>query len=181
MRKARLVTLATLALAALPAPAAADDLHVSDAWIPAYADKPASAPLFLTLVNTGNTADRLLGASSPAAESVSLQGMALSDGTLKAQPVKAVELPAGVPVPLAAGGVWLQLEGLKAPLRARASYTVTLKFENGGEREYAVRARPTLLASESLDNLRTDPLQQPGQPARTEGLDDALRSDPFLR
>ncbi len=181
MSKARLLTLAALACGSFAGTALADGIHVGEAWIPAYGENLRNAPVFLTLVNLGKGSDRLVGARSDGAAAVSLQTLAVQDGELRAQPLQAVSLPPGVPVPLAAGGTWLMLEDLKAPLRARATYTLKLVFEQAGEREYRVRVRPTPLAGDNLENLRTDPLQQPGQTQRTEGLDDALRSDPFLR
>lgn len=181
MSKTRLLTLAALACTAFATPTLAGDLHVREAWIPAYAENVSTAPVFLTLVNLGKDADRLVSARSDGAARVSLQALSVQDGELRATPLRGVALPPGVPVPLEAGSAWLQMEGLKGPLRPRATYTLKLTFEKAGEREVRVRVRPTPLAGESLDNLRTDPQQQPGQTPRSEGLDDALRSDPFLR
>jgi copper(I)-binding protein len=106
--------------------------------------------------------------------------MVIEGGEARQREIAAVELPPGVPVPLQAGGAYLVLEGLKPTSRPRAAQTIRLVFEHAGEREYRVRVRPQGLGDDTLENLRTDPLQQPGKPARTEGLDDALRTDPLL-
>lgn len=181
MIKTRLLALAVLALNTFAAPALADTLHVRDAWIPVYGDTVRNAPVFLTLLNMSDTNDRLLGASSDAAARVSIQAMGVADDALRTHTLDAVALPVGVPVTLNPGGVWLLLEDIHTPLRVRALYTVKLMFEHAGEREYRIRARVTNIAAETLDNMRTDPMQTRTQPERTEGLDDALRTDPFLR
>lgn len=172
---------AAAAAAAISMPVSAQTVHVRDAWIPAYSEAPARAPVFMTLVNTGERPDRLLSASAQGVASVSLQTLAMSDDELRGHTLKAIELPAGVALPLEAGGAWLMLEGLQAPMRARATYTLTLQFEHAGTQQVQVRVRPTSLLGDGLRNLRTDPLQEPGQTQRIEGLDDALRTDPFLR
>ncbi|PTD97772.1 copper chaperone PCu(A)C [Pseudothauera lacus] len=180
MIKNKLVSLAVVACTLGAGPVLASGIHVRDAWIPAYGEGARSAPLFLTVTNTG-TPDRLIGARSDAAERVSINTLQAHEGELRATALQAVALPSGVPVIFESGNAWLQLEGLKAPLRPRATVTVKLVFERAGEREYRIRVRPNPLGGDTLENMRTDPLQQPGQTQRTEGLDDALRSDPFLR
>lgn len=181
MIKTRLLALAALACTTLAAPALAETIHVRDAWIPVYGDTLRAAPVFLTLVNLGESADRLLSASSDDATAVSIQTMSVADDTLRPHTLDNVVLPVGVPVALTPGGAWLMLEGMKTPLRGRTVYTVKLVFEHAGEREYRIRGRVSNIAMDTLENMRTDPMQSTTQPERTEGLDDALRTDPFLR
>jgi len=181
MKYAQRLTLAALVCGALAsAPAAAERIHVRDAWMPAYAGNPRNAPVFLTLVNLGPEPDRLIAVKVEGGAAASIRAMVIEGGEARQREIAAVELPPGVPVPLQAGGAYLVLEGLKATPRPRAAQTVRLVFEHAGEREYRVRVRPQGLGDDTLENLRTDPLQQPGKPARTEGLDDALRTDPLL-
>lgn len=174
-------TLLCLGLALGSLAAQAGDIHVRDAWMPAYGEKPDSAPAFLTLINLGATEDRLIGARSEGAREVSLRTLRLDDGELRTVPLQAVSLPPGVPVVFESGLAWLMLEGFNTPLAARGTQTITLIFERAGEVEHRIRIRNVQPGGGSLDNMRTDPLQSPGQTQRTEGLDDALRSDPFLR
>jgi len=181
MIKTRLLALAAFACTTLAAPALADTIHVRDAWIPVYGDQQRNAPVFLTLVNMGDSADRLLRVHSNDATKVSIQTMGVTDDALRPHTLDTVVLPVGVPVALSPGGAWLMLEGMHAPARSRAMYTVVLVFEHAGEIEYRIRGRLSNIGVDTLENLRTDPMQSTTQPERTEGMDDALRSDPFLR
>jgi len=181
MIKTRLLALAAFACTTLAAPALADTIHIRDAWIPVYGDQQRNAPIFLTLVNMGDSADRLLSVHSNDATKVSIQAMSVADDVLRPHTLDSVVLPVGVPVALSPGGAWLMLEGMQAPARARAMYSVVLVFEHAGEIEYRIRGRLSNIAADTLENLRTDPMQSPTRSERTEGMDDALRTDPFLR
>jgi hypothetical protein len=92
-----------------------------------------TAPLAVTLTNTGREADRLVRVSSPIATS----GIAVADDlvipggrTLTAGqtgPVAAIEVSYEDGEPLIA------LAGLRAPLRSGVSYPVAFEFERAGE------------------------------------------------
>lgn len=183
MKKAQRLMLGALACGALAsAAAAAESIHVRNAWMPAYTDDARSAPVFLTLVNLGAKSDRLVGVKADGAAVAGIRVIAVENGEARQRELTAVELPPGVPVPLQAGGAYLVLEGLKAPLKPRAAQTIRLVFQNAGERELRVKVRPEGLGDDPLENLRTDPLQVPiGKPAHSEGVDEALRTDPFQR
>lgn len=181
MKSAKHLTLVALACAAfVSGNAVADAIEARDAWLPAYGERVRVAPVFMTLVNHADSADRLIAVRTDIARDASVQTMALVDGELRQQRLRSVELPAGVPVSLHAGGAYVVLDGIDAPLQPRAAHTLHLVFEKAGEREVRVRVRPAARDGTALENLRTDPLQQPGQLPRTEGLDD-VRTDPFLR
>jgi copper(I)-binding protein len=92
-----------------------------------------TAPLAITVVNTGRVADRLVGVSSP----IATAGIAVADElvvpggrTLTAGqtgPVAAIEVPYEDDEPLIA------LTGLRVPVRSGVSYPVTFRFERAGE------------------------------------------------
>ena len=87
---------------------------------------------YLTLVNRG-AADRLLSASSPAAESVELHTMAMEGDVMRMRQLPSVDVPAGARVEFKPGARHLMLIGLKAPLKAGSSVQVTLEFEKAGK------------------------------------------------
>ena len=87
---------------------------------------------FLQLKNQGG-ADKLLSASAAVANSVELHMMKMEGDVMHMRQVDAIELPAGQTVDLKPGGFHLMLIGLKAPLKAGASFPLKLKFEKAGE------------------------------------------------
>src|SRR5258708_32859653 len=109
-------------------------LEIAQPWARAT---PPSAPAgggFLKITNTGSTPDRLISASSPAAELVQVHEMKM-DGSVKRmrEVEKGLEIPAGGSVMLAPGGYHLMMMGLKAPFKQGASVPVTLGFEKAGK------------------------------------------------
>jgi periplasmic copper chaperone A len=89
---------------------------------------------YMSITNKGVAADRLVSASSPAAEKVQIHEMTMQNGVMKMR-----ELPNGLPieagrtVSLAPGGNHLMLVGLKAPLKQGDKVPVTLNFEKAGK------------------------------------------------
>lgn len=178
-KRNRLVTLVLAIGLTTTASAVAGDIRVRDAWIEPAGQR--NAIVQLTLVNTSDADDRLLGVTSASAARVSIQAMAVADGVWARHTLQAVDVPAGMAVPLQPGGAFLILEDLSETLRPRANVVLRLTFERAGTLESRARVRPSALADDALDNLRTDPLQQPGRPQRRDGLDDAVKTDPFLQ
>jgi copper(I)-binding protein len=98
---------------------------------------------YLTVKNDGAT-DKLLGASSPAAQRVELH-ITLRDGDiLRMREVKELGIPAGSSLVLEPNGAHLMLTGLKRPFKTGEKVPVTLRFAKAGEVkiELAVRAPP---------------------------------------
>ncbi|NMG02680.1 copper chaperone PCu(A)C [Azoarcus taiwanensis] len=163
------------------APATAQEIQWREAWMPAYSVEMTNTPLFATLVNLSQRNDRLIAVRSDQAEQVSIRALQQVDGTLREVVLDSLELPAGVPITLGSDTAWLLLENTRTPVRARSTHTVTLVFEHAGEVSRRVRATPVRFPAERVEDIHSDPLQRPVTAPRSEGLDDALRSDPFLR
>ncbi len=163
------------------APALAQDIQWRDAWMPAYSVETADTPIFATLINLSERNDRLVAVRSDDAAAVTIRALRLIDGELREVTLDGLELPAGVPVTLNSGSAWLLLEQTRVPVRARSTQTLTLVFEHAGEIRQRVRATPVRFPAERVDDIHSDPLQRPVTAPRSEGLDDALRTDPFLR
>ncbi len=89
---------------------------------------------YLTIVNKGSAADKLVAASSPASERVEIHEMKMEGGVMKMQEVAGgLAVDAGKSVALAPGGYHLMLMGLKAPLKEGDKVPVTLTFEKAGK------------------------------------------------
>jgi len=108
-------------------------LKVQQPWARVTVVGQQAGGAFLTIQNTGSTADKLLGASTPAAQRVELHTMTMDGDVMKMREVPAIELPAGQTVRLQPGGQHLMLMGLKAPLQRGQKLPLTLKFEKAGE------------------------------------------------
>lgn len=128
---------AALAAALASAPAGAADVHVEEAWARASAGEARNGAAYVTLLNRGaDTA--LISAESPAAERAELHMHITDGGAARMRRAGSVPLPAGARVTLAPGGVHIMLMGLRAPLREGASFSMTLRFDDGDSRETEV-------------------------------------------
>ncbi len=96
---------------------------------------------YLSLDNRGGTADRLVGAHSPACERVELHAMWMEGDVMRMRQRDAIELPAGGRVEFKPGGLHLMLVGLKAPLKAGETFPLTLTFEKAGTVEVTVNVQ----------------------------------------
>lgn len=130
---AALAVAAAFALPALAHEYEAGDLHIGHPWARATAEGMPTGAAFLSIRNDGDTADRLLGASTDRAETVEIHRGVMEDGIARMRPVEAVELPAGEEVILAPGGYHLMLMGLDGALVEGTRFPLTLEFERAGE------------------------------------------------
>jgi copper(I)-binding protein len=127
--------LAAPLLLALPARAQemrAGDLVIAQPWSRA-AGQGGTGAGFLTIGNRGAAADRLVGASSPAARTTELHTHMREGEVMRMRPVPGIDIPPGGTVTLEPGGMHLMLIGLAAPLRQGETVPVTLRFERAGE------------------------------------------------
>lgn len=125
------LALALLATAAHAAGAAG--IAIQDAWTRATAPGQVVAGGFMTVVNTGTTADRLLRASSTAARAVQMHESRVDDGVMRMREMTdGVTVPAGGRVEFKPRGLHLMLVDLKAPLQAGARVPVTFEFAHAG-------------------------------------------------
>lgn len=97
---------------------------------------PAGAPAggaYLTITNSGSTADRLMAGSSPVAGVVQIHEMAMVDNTMTMRELPdGLTIPAGETAVLKPGGFHVMLMELSAPLVEGTMVPVTLVFENAG-------------------------------------------------
>jgi copper(I)-binding protein len=137
------------ALAALVAsPASAHDytagsLEIKHPWARATPRGASVAGGYLTIVNKGTVADRLVGGSSPVAGRFEIHEMKMEGGVMKMRPLpNGLEIRPGATVELKPGSYHLMFMGLKQPLEQGKRIKGTLVFEKAGrlEVEYAVEA-----------------------------------------
>jgi copper(I)-binding protein len=98
---------------------------------------PPGAPTaagYLTVTNTGQTPDRLLGGSSPLADKIDVHDMSMTGGIMRMRPVEGgLVIPAGQTVKLEPGGFHLMIAGPKQTFKVGDHIPATLRFEHAGE------------------------------------------------
>ena len=123
-------------LLALSVPAWAADtaiIHVKEPWARESPPTVTNGAAYMTLVNTGKAADRLIGASGEVSATVELHTHLMEGGVMKMRPIKAIEVNPGEPAVLRPGGLHIMLIGLKKPLVAGQTFPLRLRFEQAGE------------------------------------------------
>lgn len=132
----------TLASASAAAPGAAMTLQISQAWSRATPPAAITGAGYLTIRNTGKSADRLVGGSTPVAAKLEIHEMSMTGGVMRMRPVKGgLAIAPGQSVILKPGGYHLMLIGLKRPLKAGERLPVTLTFERTGAVETELEVR----------------------------------------
>ena len=122
----------TAARARAAAVAAKANIDITEAWARASGNA-TTAPIYFHIVSAKD-ADKLLGVD------VSIAGkIELKDEMGRAIAVPMIDVPAGGTVNFAAGGRYLNLVGLKAPLKEGDSFLVTFKFDKAGTSSTAVK------------------------------------------
>lgn len=93
---------------------------------------------YFSIENVGTVPDRLLGASSPAAERATLHMHSRDGDVMRMRESPAIALPPGKTVKLEPGGQHVMLIGLREPLNQGDTLPLTLRFERAGEVTLAV-------------------------------------------
>ena len=118
---------------ATPAAITLGPLEISGAFTRATLPDAKSGGGFLTIVNTGGEADRLVSAASPVADMVQLHEMKMEGDVMKMSQVEnGIDIAAGETVVLAPGGLHLMFMGLRQAFVEGSAIPVTLTFEKAG-------------------------------------------------
>ena len=108
-------------------------LKIGHPWARPTVPGQSTGGAYLSVHNTGNTPDRLLGASSPVAQRVEVHEMRMDGDVMRMREMPTLDLAAGQRVALAPGGLHLMLTGLKAPLKVGDKLPLKLRFEKAGQ------------------------------------------------
>jgi len=131
--------------AVIPAIAAGEGtktIVIERPWARASIMQSRPGVAYLTIVNNGKRADRLIEASAPAAGHIMIHESQMVDGVMSMRHRENVPIEPGQSVALEPGGLHLMLMDLKQPLRKGEEFDVTLRFEHGG----LVKVRVPILA-----------------------------------
>jgi copper(I)-binding protein len=110
------------------------DLRIENAWSRATPGGAKIGGGYLTIINNGSAADRLIAATTSAAAKVEIHEMSMQGNVMHMQPVKSgVVIEPHKSVSLQPGGYHLMLMNLKMPLKQGDKVPVTLEFEKAGK------------------------------------------------
>jgi periplasmic copper chaperone A len=110
-------------------------LEIDAPWARATPPGASVAGGYASIMNRGAAPDRLLSASSPAAQRVELHIMSMQGSVMKMRQVPALEVPAHGELMLQPGGAHLMFLGIKKPFKEGEKVPVKLRFEKAGEVE----------------------------------------------
>jgi copper(I)-binding protein len=125
-----------LAMVAMPA---FSQVRIDDPWTRATPPGAKVGAGYMKI--TSPAADRLIGASSPAAARVELHVTEKKGDVLRMREVKAYDIPARGGFELSPGGAHLMLVDIKAPFKEGAKIPLTLRFEKAGELKVELQVR----------------------------------------
>ncbi len=96
--------------------------------------------VYMNIANSG-AADKLIKANTDVANTVELHTVINENGVMQMRPVPAIDVPANGSVELKPGGYHVMLIGVNRQLEAGELITVTLTFENAGEKQVQAELR----------------------------------------
>lgn len=114
------------------------DLKIDHPWARATPGAITTGAAYLAVTAQGQSPDRLIAAETPRAAKAELHTMMMDGDIMKMRQVSAVEINPGEPTLLRPGGLHIMLIGLKAPLREKDSFPMTLTFEKAGKVEVQI-------------------------------------------
>jgi copper(I)-binding protein len=114
-------------------------LELSGGWARAMLPGQPTGGAYLTIVNRGSDADRLVGVASPAAGKVEIHSMTMENDVMVMRPLAdGLEIPAGATVTLEPSGLHLMFMDVREPFQAGGSVPVTLDFAKAGRLELSL-------------------------------------------
>lgn len=116
---------------------------------------PAGAPVsggYMTIRNTGDQADRLVGGSADFAGKVEIHEMAMDGDVMKMREIEGgIEIPAGGEIVLKPGGLHVMFMQLGEQLEEGAELPATLTFERAGDVDVVFSVESLATIREQMD------------------------------
>lgn len=119
-----------------------EDIEIAEPWLRAMLPGQPAAGGYLTIVNRGAAADRLVAVTSPRAGRVEIHDMAIENDVMRMRPVEGgLVLEPGASVELAPGGLHLMFLDVRGAFADGEQVPVTLEFETAGKAEISFDVR----------------------------------------
>ncbi len=133
MNKLRTPAMAAAVLSILATvPAYAGDIAVDEPFARASAGGATVGAAYMTLKNSGTTADALVAVASPVAARAELHTHIKDGDITRMRKVEEIDVPAGGSVSLQPGGLHVMLIDLRQPLKQGEEFPLTLTFSKAG-------------------------------------------------
>jgi periplasmic copper chaperone A len=113
-------------------------IEIDTPWARASIGTARPGVAYVTIRNTADEADRLVGVETAVAARPEVHEMLQEGGIMKMRPAGPLEIPPGGEVRLEPGGLHIMLMQLQAPLEEGEQFSVTFVFEKAGEITVAV-------------------------------------------
>jgi len=114
------------------------DIHIMKPWSRPLPAVSVNGAAYMTFMNKGDSPDRLLSVSTPAARKAEIHNHIMEGGMMKMRPVGSLDITPGDGTVLQPGGLHVMLMGLTEPLVEGQSFPLTLNFERAGSIEVKV-------------------------------------------
>ena len=141
LRALRLIAASALTISfCLPAIAGEvehDTLSITELRSKATVGRNSAA--YATIVNHGDTVDRLVAIETDVAKAAELHTHLMEDGVMKMQRIDAIEVHPGAPGILKPGGDHIMLIGMKRKFEAGETMPMTFVFEQAGKIDVLVQ------------------------------------------
>ncbi|MGH6895989.1 MAG: copper chaperone PCu(A)C [Geminicoccaceae bacterium] len=108
-------------------------LEIDTPWTRASIGTARPGAAYVTIRNTGDEPDRLVGVETPVAAQPEVHEMEAEGGVMKMRPAQPLEIPPSGEVRLAPGGPHIMLMELQAPLEEGEQIPLTFVFDKAGE------------------------------------------------
>ncbi|SRR6266566_1724207 len=111
---------------------AASTMVIDQPWARATPGGAKTGAAYMTVKNSGASADRLLGATTSVADKVQFHKETTDNGVSRMQEVPSVNIEPGAQITFKPGEMHMMMVGLKQPLKEGQSLPMTLQFEKAG-------------------------------------------------
>ena len=117
---------------------AANPIVIEQPWARATPGGARTGAAYMTLINSGTSGDRLLGATTPLADKVQFHKETEDNGVSRMRQVQSMELKSGAKIIFKPRELHMMIVGLKQPLTEGQTFPLTLQFEKAGNIEVTV-------------------------------------------
>lgn len=111
----------------------ASTITIEQPWARATPAGTKTGAAYLTIINHGSAADRLVSASTPMASKVQFHEETNDNGILRMRELPSVKVGPGATVTFKPGGMHIMLVGVKQQLKEGQTFPLVLEFEKAAK------------------------------------------------
>jgi periplasmic copper chaperone A len=118
--------------------ASVNAITVEHPWARATPKGATTGAAYMTVTNSGTSADRLVGATTPLANKIQFHTETEDNGVSRMRQVDTIDLPPGAKILFKPGNMHVMIVGLKQPLTQGQTFSLILMFEKAGSIDVTV-------------------------------------------